>query len=74
MKTLMNIIYPALAVVALACFALSPTAQAACQEGCLTNANTVLGDDALFSLTSGIQNTAMGFHALKSDTTGEPRS
>ncbi len=38
---------------ALACSALSPKAQAACQEGCLTNQNTVLGDDAFFSLTTG---------------------
>src|SRR2546425_2134600 len=35
----------------LACFALSPYARAACQEGCLTNQNTVLGDDALLNNT-----------------------
>jgi hypothetical protein len=54
----------------LASFALSPAAQAACQRGCLTNENTVLGDDALFSLTTGIENTATGFQALYSNTTG----
>jgi trimeric autotransporter adhesin len=55
----------------LACFALSPQAQAACEEGCLVNANTVLGDDALFSLTfDGTFNTATGFQALFSTTTG----
>jgi hypothetical protein len=53
---------------ALACFALAPQARAACQEGCLTNQNTVLGDDAL--LNGGFQNTAIGFNALSSNTTG----
>jgi trimeric autotransporter adhesin len=51
-------------------FALSPTAQAVCQEGCLTNQNTVLGEDALFSNTTGDDNTATGFAALFSNTTG----
>jgi hypothetical protein len=54
----------------LVCFALSPTARAVCQEGCLTNQNTVLGDDALFSLTTGVSNTAIGFDALFSNTDG----
>jgi hypothetical protein len=54
----------------LACFAVAPQAQAVCQEGCLTNENTVLGDDALFSLTSGAWNTALGFDALTSNTGG----
>jgi hypothetical protein len=53
-----------------ACFALSPTARAVCQEGCLTNSNTVLGDDALFSLTTGVFNTATGSGALFNNTTG----
>ena len=52
----------------LACFALSPRARATCQEGCLTNNNTVLGDDALLDNT-GSQNTAIGFNALYSNTT-----
>jgi len=47
----------------LACFALSPQAQAICQEGCLTNSNTVLGDDALLN-NIGIDNTAIGYQAL----------
>jgi hypothetical protein len=55
---------------ALACFALSPKARGVCQEGCLTNETTVLGDDALFSLTTGSFNTAIGFNALYSNTTG----
>src|SRR6266581_2090776 len=54
----------------LACFALLPQARATCQQGCLTNSNTVLGDDALFSNTTGDANTATGFHALLSSTTG----
>src|SRR5216684_1035941 len=54
----------------LACFALSPTARAVCQEGCLTSFNTVLGEDALFSLTTGEENTATGYQALYFNTTG----
>ena len=48
-------------LIALAWFALSPTAQAACQDDCLPNHNTVQGDDALISLTTGNNNTANGF-------------
>jgi hypothetical protein len=59
-----------LTALTLACFALSPQAQAVCQEGCLTNNNTVLGDDALISVTTGFDNTALGFEALFSVTTG----
>jgi trimeric autotransporter adhesin len=55
---------------AVACFALSPQAQATCQQGCLTNGNTVLGDDALISNTTGIDNTATGFQALFNNTIG----
>src|SRR5258708_39617995 len=51
-------------------FALLPQARAVCQEGCLTNNNTVLGDDALLNNTTGIDNTAVGFIALLSKTTG----
>ncbi len=54
----------------LACFALSPQARAVCQDACLTNFNTVQGDDALFSLTTGSNNTGMGFNALFNNTTG----
>ena len=53
----------------LACFALSPQARATCQEGCFTNNNTVLGEDALLNNTSG-NNTAIGFNALFFNTTG----
>jgi len=54
----------------LACFALSPQARAVCQEGCLTSFNTVLGEDALFSLTTGEENTATGYQTLYFNTTG----
>jgi hypothetical protein len=55
---------------ALACFALSPQARAVCQEGCLTNQNTVLGDDALVNNATGSSNTATGHSALLVNTTG----
>ena len=58
-----------LMAVALAWFGLSPQARAVCQEGCLTNDNTVLGDDALLNNT-GTDNTAIGFQALIETTTG----
>ena len=54
----------------LGCFALAPQARAVCQDGCLANDNTVLGDDALISLTTGFSNTALGFDALFSNTIG----
>ena len=57
-------------LVAFACFPVALEAQVVFQEGCLTNENTVLGDDALLSLTSGAWNTALGFDALSSNTTG----
>src|SRR2546421_9133910 len=48
---------------------LSPIARAVCQEGCLTNENTVLGEDALLNNT-GFFSTAIGWQALRSNTTG----
>src|SRR6266513_2894515 len=70
MKTKTKIIYPAFALFAVTCFALSPQVRAVCQDGCLTNDNTVQGDGALISLTTGAGNTAIGFNALFSNTTG----
>ncbi len=55
---------------ALGCFALSPEAGATCQDACLTNNNTVQGDDALISLTTGTDNTANGSSALFNNTIG----
>jgi hypothetical protein len=58
--------------IALACFALSPPARAVSPPpgGGYQIANTALGENALFSLTSGQNNTAIGFRALYFDTTG----
>jgi trimeric autotransporter adhesin len=63
-------ILPLLVALTLGCVALSPQARAVCQEGCLTNNNTVLGEDALLNNTSGNENTAIGFEALFSNTEG----
>ena len=72
MKT--NIIYFALSVFALACFALSPTARALlpppAPDGGYLNNNTAEGNGSLFSLTTGIHNSAMGFQALHDNTSG----
>jgi hypothetical protein len=59
-------------LVALACFALSPASRAVdpSPDGGYPGANTAEGEDALFSLTSGVGNTATGFQALRSNTTG----
>src|SRR5438477_626899 len=48
----------------------APQARATCEDACLTNNNTVQGDDALISLTSGYDNTAIGFNALLNNNTG----
>jgi Chaperone of endosialidase len=60
---------PILITVTLICFAFPPSAQAVCQQGCRTNSNTVLGDDALVN-TSGNFNTAIGAGALHLNSTG----
>ena len=57
-------------LIALGCSALLPQARATCQDACLTNGNTVQGDNALISNTSGYLNTAIGFEALFNNTTG----
>jgi len=70
----MNIIYPALALFALVCFALSPTAQAQLPaptpDGGYPGDNTAEGENALLSLTTGTANTANGFEALHFNTNG----
>ena len=70
MKTITNIIHPLFALFTFACFALAPQARAVCQDACLANQNTVQGDDALFSLTTGFGDTGIGFQALYSNTSG----
>jgi hypothetical protein len=54
------------------CFALSPAALAVtpARDGGYPNQNTAEDEDALFSLTTGTDDTAMGFDALDSNTTG----
>ena len=58
-------------IFALACFALLPAARAVAPalDGGYPNQNTAEGEDTLFSLTTGADNTAIGFDALDSNTT-----
>ena len=51
---------PAIALM-LTCFALAPQARAVCQDACLTNNNTVQGDSALISLTTGTDGHGLWF-------------
>ena len=71
MKMKTKFIYLVLTGLALACFALSPTAQAVAPagDGGYPNQKTAEDQDALFRLTTGADNTAMGFDALYSNTT-----
>jgi hypothetical protein len=69
MKTITNITYPAFALFAFVWFTLAPQARAVCQDACLTQLNTVQGNDALLNNT-GFNNTAFGLEALKVNTTG----
>src|SRR5205807_9740578 len=61
-------IRPVLIALALGCFALSPRVQAVDPppDGGYPNENTAEGEDALFSLATNSENTAVGFHALYS--------
>jgi hypothetical protein len=61
-----------LLILALGCFALSPTVRAVdpTPDGSYPNQNTAEGEDALLSLTTGTDNTAMGFDALHSNAPG----
>jgi hypothetical protein len=63
---------PLLITLTLLCFALLPKAQAVVPppDGGYPGGNTGEGEDALFSLTTGIVNTAIGFNALFSNTNG----
>src|SRR5438270_3236901 len=55
----------------LTCFALSQTAQAVVPppDGGYANRNTAEGKDALFSLTTGVDTTSLGFQELYTGTT-----
>src|SRR5215467_12930136 len=71
MKTITNITYPAFALFAFACFALSPQARATCQDGCNNSLfNVFQGDDALLNNSTGAGNSAFGWRALFSNTDG----
>jgi trimeric autotransporter adhesin len=72
----LSLVWLALLLIALglACFAFLPAAQAVDPppDGGYPFRNTAEGEDALFSLTDGIvNNTAIGYRALYSDTEGE---
>jgi hypothetical protein len=78
MKTTMNIINAALAVLALVWFGLSSTARAITPspDGGYADSNTAEGTNALFNFTgvfpnNGPANTAIGFEALYHNTTGD---
>ena len=47
-----------------ACFALSPRAQATCNQGCFEDETTLLGNDSLPHYHFGARNTAIGSQAL----------
>src|SRR6266487_6902736 len=73
MKTITNIIYPPFALLAFACFALSPQSQAANtpntpDPGSVSIGNTADGQLALTSLTTGIYDSAFGFYSLLSNS------
>ena len=72
MKVETKILCPAFTVLALACFALLPKAQALspAPDGGYPGGNAAEGQNALLSLTSGRYNTAVGWLSLRSDTTG----
>src|SRR6478736_3036923 len=72
MKTTAKIIYGTLALLALNCFAFLSTAQALVPppDGGYAGGNTAEGQDALFSLTTGTFNTAVGFLSGHAFTTG----
>ena len=67
---------PVLIALTLGCFGLSPQARAVDPppDGGYPGDNTAEGEDALFSLTIGLENTAIGFNALYHNTTGNGNS
>jgi hypothetical protein len=69
MKTIQNIIYAAIAVIAIT----SPTMRAVSPppDGGYPGGNTAEGDAALLALTTGGFNTAIGWFSLLDTTTGE---
>jgi hypothetical protein len=72
MKTIKTIVYATFSLLALNCFALLSTAQAVVPppDGGYPGGNTAEGQNALFSLTTGTFNTAVGFFSGHAFTTG----
>ena len=72
MKTITNVIYSALALFALVCLGPSPAAQAVVPppDGGYPGQNPAEGQNALFSLTTGVWNTAVGWSSLSSNSAG----
>lgn len=74
MKTITNMIYLTYALFAFACFALLATPNAfgvsPPPDGGYAGFNTAEGQNALFGLTTGVANTAVGWFSLKSNTDG----
>jgi hypothetical protein len=72
MNYILNLKSLQLLTLALACFALVPRAQAVIPppDGGYPGGNTAEGDNALFSLTSGLSNTAIGYASLHDNTAG----
>jgi hypothetical protein len=74
MKTIANIIYPALALSAFACFTLLPAPKAfdvvPAPDGGYPGYTTAEGTNALKNLTTGFGNTATGWQSLFANTTG----
>jgi hypothetical protein len=72
MKTKTKFIYSAFAVFAFAWLALSPTTQGVVPppDGGYPNFTTAEGQNALFSLTTGVANTAVGWFSLNTTTDG----
>jgi hypothetical protein len=64
---------PVLITLPLICFALLPNAQAVVPppDGGYPGNNTAEGQNALLSLTAGVNNTAVGWFSLKSNTDGQ---
>jgi hypothetical protein len=70
MRTITNITYSTFALFGFVCFAFAPHTRAQCPQICDFNSqNTALGIDALPGNT-GSDNTATGFNALRSNTSG----
>jgi hypothetical protein len=72
MKTITKFIYNAFAVVTLSIGALAPNAFGVSPppDGGYPGFNTAEGDNALFSVTTGVANTAVGWLSLKANAEG----